>query len=255
MHFDLIIPCYNPSPGWEKTFVRSIIRLKSALQSRFYGSFSAILVNDGSTLNFSQAEYEYILQSGIDVRLITNKTNRGKGYSIRRAVKQSSATFCIYTDLDIPFGIDSILDILSTLYNGYDIVVGCRSRLTYYQQASFTRKIMSKSLMKVNKYLLNMPFEDTQAGIKGFNRRGKEIFLSTTINRFLFDLEFLRTASSIPEIKIKNITVTNNSSLHLTSFSFKTLFVEGINFIRILIKPKYDGRTKENFAWYRSGRI
>lgn len=109
--------------------------------------------------------------------------------------------------------------------------------------------------MMVNKHLLRLPFEDTQAGIKGFNQTGKNIFLSTTINRFLFDLEFVKIACSFPDIRIQSIYVVNNGSLLLSSFGFKTILIELFNLIRILVKRDYVSETNTNLAWNRPGGI
>jgi len=145
--------------------------------------------------------------------------------------------------------------ILMNLEKGYDIVLGARSSYEYYRHATVGSRLMSKSLMLVNKHLLHLPFEDTQAGIKGFNQTGKNIFLYTTINRFLFDLEFVKIACSFPDLRIQSIYVANNESLSLSSFGLKTILIEFINFIRILVKRNYVSGTKTNLAWDRPGGI
>ena len=255
MIFDLIVPCYNPAPGWEKTFVRHLRKLKKEISKTGFFQFQVFLINDGSVQNFRSKELRFLQKAGLPIRVIENSKNYGKGYSLRKGIELADSPFSVYTDLDFPFGTESIVEILINLEKGYDIVLGARSAYEYYSQATLGRQIMSKSLMLVNKHLLHLPFEDTQAGIKGFNQTGKNIFLSTTINRFLFDLEFVKIACSIPEISIQSICVTNSGSLRLSSFGFKTILIELVNFIRILVKHDYVSGTKKNLAWDRLGGI
>lgn len=255
MIFDLIVPCFNPAPGWEKTFAHNLHKLKIEISNTNFLLFQVILINDGSFKNFYSKEIKFVKKTGIPIRVIENGKNYGKGYSLRKGVELANSSYIVYTDLDFPFGTESIVEILKNLEKGYDIVLGARSSLEYYRQATLGRQIMSKSLMLVNKHLLHLPFEDTQAGIKGFNQTGKNIFLSTTINRFLFDLEFVKIACSIPEISIQSICVTNSKSLLLSSFSFKTVLIELVNFTRILVKHNYVSGTKKNLAWDRPGGI
>ena len=255
MIFDLIVPCFNPAPGWEKSFVRHLHKLKTEISKTNFPLFQVFLINDGSFKNFHSKEINFVKKSGIPIRVIENGKNYGKGYSLRKGIELSNSSYIVYTDLDFPFGNERIVEILVNLEKGSDIVLGARSSFEYYRQATLGRQLISKSLMLVNKHLLRLPFEDTQAGIKGFNQTGKNIFLSTTINRFLCDLEFVKIACSFPDIRIQSIYVVNNGSLLLSSFSFKTILIELINFIRILVKRNYVSGTKTNLAWDRPGGI
>jgi glycosyltransferase involved in cell wall biosynthesis len=255
MIFDLIVPCFNPALGWEKAFVRHLRKLKTEISKTSFLRFQVFLINDGSIQNFRSREIKFLQKAGLPIRFIHNSKNYGKGYSLRKGIELADSPYSVYTDLDFPFGTESIVEILRNLEKGYDIVLGARSSTEYYRQATLGRQIMSKSLMLVNKYLLHLPFEDTQAGIKGFNQKGKNIFLSTTINRFLFDLEFVKIACSFPDIKIQSISVSNGGSLILSSFGLKTILIELINFIRILVKHNYVSGTKKYLVWDRLGRI
>lgn len=255
MIFDLIIPCFNPAPGWEKIFICHLHQLKTEISKTNFHQFQVFLINDGSCQNFHSAEIQFLQKTGLPIQVIENDKNYGKGYSLRKGIELANSPYSVYTDLDFPFGTGSIVEILRNLEKGYDIVLGTRSSPEYYRQATLSRQLMSKSLMLVNRYFLHLPFEDTQAGIKGFNQTGKDIFLTTTINRFLFDLEFVKMACSFPDVSIQSICVTNNGSLFLSSFGFKTILTELINFIRILVKHNYVSETKKNIAWDRLGGI
>jgi hypothetical protein len=58
--------------------------------------------------------------------------------------------------------------------------------------------------------------------------------LSTTIDRFLFDLEFLMLAKN--KVKVTPVKVTLRDGVVFSKVGLKTLWVEGLNFLQILMK-------------------
>jgi hypothetical protein len=78
--------------------------------------------------------------------------------------------------------------------------------------------------------------KDTQSGLKGFNQKGKEIFLKTKIPAFLFDMEFLVLASNAKNIRISWIYVELREGIHFSSMRLKTILTELANFGLILLR-------------------
>jgi hypothetical protein len=117
-----------------------------------------------------------------------------------------------------------------------DIVVGVRDE-QYYDQLPLGRKIFSLSL-KVMNYLFfpQLKVKDTQSGLKGFNLKGKEIFLKTRIPAFLFDMEFLVLASKNPDIRIQWIYVQARKGIVFSTMRAKTILTELVNFTTILFR-------------------
>lgn len=77
-----------------------------------------IVVDDGSTDNTYQIVNEY------DVKLLRNKVNEGKGYSIKRGVEESSGDFLIFIDGDFQFDPSEIEFFLK--YTDRDFILGSR---------------------------------------------------------------------------------------------------------------------------------
>ena len=72
-------------------------------------------------------------------------------------------------------------------------------------------------------------------GVIEFDNKGKAIFLETTINRFLFDLEFVKTATvKRQQLKVIPVSVTLRSDVVFSVMNYKVLLVESINFVRLL---------------------
>ena len=250
MNFDLVIPCYNPAAGWEMVLISRLHALQTCTPAVFSKLSKIILVDDGSLRPVNARNRQNLIDVGFDVLLIRYPVNRGKGHAVRTGVGQSLSPLCLYTDLDIPFGVESLRDLFYKLETGADIAIGMRSKQAYYQAAPFARKMISSGLMWMNKFVLMLPVHDTQAGIKGFNRFGKAVLLETRTDRFLFDLEFIRRALTYRDINLIAVPVRNRKPLELSPFSWKTLRQEAGNFFIILWTTHYVFRTKKRFAWH-----
>ena len=166
---------------------------------------------------------------------IDSPVNQGKGGALREAVRQTTGKWVIYTDADYPYLIENAVDMFRLLStDAADIVVGVRDE-QYYDQLPLGRKIFSLSL-KVMNYLFfpQLKVKDTQSGLKGFNQKGKEVFLKTRIPAFLFDMEFLVLASKRPDIRIQWIYVQAREGIVFSTMRAKTILTELANFASIL---------------------
>lgn len=226
----LIIPCFNPRAGWGERFVESIHEIQGNLKI----PLNIILINDGSTLGINGLDLHFLEQQIKDLNYISYPFNKGKGHALRAGVKMSKNSICIYTDIDFPYTEESFMAVADALINGKaDVAVGQRDE-KYYGHVPFIRKIISRSLKGLVKYLLNSEITDTQCGLKGFNARGKEIFLKTNINRYLFDLEFIYCAIH-RRLKIASVKVELRENVVFRKMNFKILITEGFNLIKLLI--------------------
>src|ERR1035437_3271117 len=124
----LIVPCYNPEIGWEKIVVAKFNKLKTALPGT---QIKITLVNDGSVTGIDEAKINYI-KAGIEFfQWISYSENKGKGYALRRGVEAADGDYFIYTDIDFPYNIESMVAIFNDLLNGSDVVVGIRESEYY----------------------------------------------------------------------------------------------------------------------------
>lgn len=193
-----------------------------------------ILVNDGSTRHVGEAQINFIRASISSFHYINYSENRGKGYALRKGVSAAKNDLIIYTDIDFPYTDDSFLAIYEGLLDGFDVVPGHRGR-AYYDKTPFLRKLISKFLRWTLKTFLRLPTDDSQCGIKGFNQVGADVFLDTQIDRFLFDLEFLKLSAK-RKLKIQKAPVELKPNIVFSSVSLTILARESLNFIRVLFR-------------------
>ena len=229
---DLILPCYNPLPNWPAMVHTYFERLQALLTGV---ELRLTIANDGSEWHVGIEAQQELLHYIPAARITGYKKNRGKGYALRHAVRQCTAPYIIYIDYDFPFELENVKSVAEALLNHADVVVGNRDA-GYYEQLPVKRKIMSKISRYLNKYLLRIPACDTQGGLKGFNRKGREIFLQTKIEHFLFDTEFVFKACRHKDIALQVVPIQARDGVVFSNMSAKTLRRELKNFLQILFR-------------------
>lgn len=235
---DIILPAYNPLPGWEGTVISRYQALVEALPEHKLG---LIVVNDGSK-KLNESLSKSLLVAAIPKLIwVGYEENRGKGYALREGVKRSTAEYIVYTDIDWPYTHDSIVGLINVLSREADVVIGKRDE-GYYTQLPSARRRISKLLRKFNAFLLRLKVDDTQAGLKGFRKNVKEIFLSTTIDRYLFDLEFIYLLSAKKDISMSGFAIELRPGISFSKMNRKILFREARNFLKIWVKGKAEGK-------------
>ncbi|MBI3136285.1 MAG: glycosyltransferase [Bacteroidetes bacterium] len=229
-HLSLILPCYNPPVNWEKIVVESV----KSIAEKTGQQLQLIIVNDGSTKNTEPEKVEFIRRSLPDFEWISYTENRGKGYALRQGVAKANSDLMIYTDIDFPYLESSFLGLYKTLQQGYDVVPGHRGK-EYYSKTPFLRKVISKFLRWTLKTFLRLPTDDSQCGIKGFNQKGAAVFMDTRIDRFLFDLEFIKLSSK-RKLRFQKVEVELKPNVIFSKVNGRILLRESVNFFKVLFR-------------------
>ena len=168
---DLIVPCYNPLKYWELNFINKFQSLEKAIG---VGLIKPILINDGTTNGrVSDIEISKLRSEIPHLEYINSKSNRGKGSALRLGVESAKSDFCVFTDIDFPYRLESIISVYDQLKKGSDVVLGFREQ-EYYENVPASRRVLSKTLRWLLKRVLRLPITDTQCGLKGFNKKGEE---------------------------------------------------------------------------------
>ena len=119
--------------------------------------------------------------------------------------------------------------------NEHDVAIGVKDE-AYYAHVPFLRRVISRFLRFLIRLFLSMPVTDTQCGLKGFNRSVAPLFLQTTIDRYLFDLEFVRNCFKSKKYRVKAIPVTLNENVQFRSMNYRILLSESVDFVRLLFR-------------------
>lgn len=196
-------------------------------------------MNDGSTITQISEQVNALKKKNIPIQYLAYPENKGKGYALRKGISLSQNKYVIYTDIDFPFTNESVVAVIDFLINdANDIVVGHRNYNYYKNNISTFRKILSKAFRFFIKNIVGIKITDTQCGLKGLSEKGKTKFLTTKINRYLFDFEFIFISSKDKTMRIKAVEVQLKENVVFSKMKLKILLQEFFNLFQILLRPK-----------------
>lgn len=226
----VVLPCYNPLPGWCATLEACIRELDAALPGMV---IQYIVSNDGST-HLDRTGLTALNQMP-NVVFFDSVVNEGKGSAIRKGTLRAEGDIIVYTDIDFPFGIDPIVEMVRIFQENPHcwFVYGNRSA-EYFKKLPLKRRLFSKGLHLMNRIFLNKHITDTQAGIKGLRREVLPEIQGTKTNTFVFEVELIRKLIR-KGVAMEKVNVCANSSIVFSDFSMKVLFREAVNFAKITI--------------------
>jgi glycosyltransferase involved in cell wall biosynthesis len=229
IRLSIVLPCYNPLNNWLDTVAKYYAEVLQVEPNT-----ELIIVNDGSTKEVNAETVKQKLSAFSNVRYISYAANFGKGHALRRGVMETKGSLIIFTDIDFPYTTESFKTIYKVLTDGADVAIGIRNR-EYYTHLPKARVYISKFLRFLIRKTLRIPTDDTQCGLKGFNLVGRQIFLVTSIQRYLFDLEFIYLAARA-KLNIQTRTVNLRDDVQLSHMNWKVLLQEGGNFLKIFFR-------------------
>lgn len=236
---DILVPAYKPPKGWDAKICDAIQNLRRHFSGQDV-ELTLHLVNDGSDIAYYDEEAMKRIQDAADGRFHfhTYTPNHGKGYALRHGVSHSSGDYLVYTDTDFPFGWETVALAIEKLQNGADVIMGQRGA-EYVQSLSPMRRFLSRTVRKLNRFLLGLPDEllDAQSGLKGFNSKGREVFLNTTVNTFVFDSEFILMSWN-RGLDIQTVPLRLAPGLKMSRMGLKVMIREGLLFFGVFLKNR-----------------
>ena len=167
-----------------------------------------LVVDDGST-DRTAAIAESWRDRIPQLRVLSNGSNRGKGFSVRHGSLEAQGDIVLFTDADLSAPIEEGEKLFAALQS-YDVAIGSRAvdRSLIEVHESLFREFAGIVFNKIVRVILRLPFVDTQCGFKAFRReRCQIIFEQQIIERFGFDPELLYLARhhglSIKEVPVR----------------------------------------------------
>ncbi len=224
MDLSIIVPAYNEMNNIERT-LDCLGELKSKMNDC---KIEIIAVDDGSWDLTG-----HILKNRPDVKVITNKKNMGKGYSVKQGIISARGNFATIFDADMAYSTDCI-EKAYRLTKSYDVIYGKRKKCGQYPLLRF---YPSKMFHLLTKYYLNLEDIDTQCGFKMFRRNlFSDVQKVLTFDDFSYDMQIVYYFKQI-NVKYFNMDVIveshSKSSVHL--------FKDGYRMISNIKKIKKQG--------------
>lgn len=204
-HVSIIIPAYNEADRLPKNLKACI----DFLNQQQYTS-EIIVVTDGSQDNTAEVAESFKAEFG-DLKVVTFPFNRGRGFAVREAMKQAMGEYRLYMDADGAVPIDFLNNFLKICKDkNADLVIGSRdhkdSRIIRRQ--NFFRHYLKIPFKAFQRFLLKMPYKDTQCGFKLFTKTASDLlFARSKFDCSFSDTEYLYIAFKL-NLKVIEAPVT-----------------------------------------------
>ena len=129
------------------------------------------------------------------VRMRSLMRNRGKCGAVRAAMKRADADLVCFLDGDLAYSLDHLPVLVAALEHA-DVAIGSRSLVAAAEsRPGLLRRVLGESFNRLVRFILGLPYKDTQAGLKGFRAAAaKKLFAAQRLRSFAFDAELLYLA-------------------------------------------------------------
>lgn len=188
IEYSIVIPAFNEKARIGATLAE-VIR---CIEAEGWNA-EVIVVDDGST-DETAAMVQSIASMHPYIYLLSNGSNRGKGYSVRNGMLHAAGDIVLFTDADLSSPMQEAARLFRAIREGADVAIGSRwlesSRQTIRQP--LYRRFFGRCFNLVTRMIMRLPFADTQCGFKAFTRRAAQtVFQLQHIERWGFDPEIL----------------------------------------------------------------
>lgn len=186
----IIIPAYNE----ERRIGTTLIALASYFAREKY-SYEIIVVDDGSTDGTCAVVSKHISKF-VSLRILRNKANCGKGFSVKRGMTEARGELRLFLDADNSVKIENLHSFIAHIKKGSDIVIASIEVPGAQIQITDDNPVYRRGLGTLAKVLIRKiatpGIYDTQRGFKLFTQAAANlVFGRQTIDRWGFDIELI----------------------------------------------------------------
>jgi glycosyltransferase involved in cell wall biosynthesis len=204
MILSIIIPAFNE----EKTILKLLDKVLSVELKNIKKEI--IIINDCSTDKTKEIVLDFIKNNkNQDIKIISNNTNKGKGYSLNKGIKNANGDIIIFQDADLEYDPQEYKILIKPIIDGFaDVVYGSRFQGSKpHRILFFWHTIGNKFLTFISNVFTNLNLTDMETCYKVFKR---EIIsqIEITENRFGIEPEITAKISKIKNLRLYEVGIS-----------------------------------------------
>ena len=164
MILSIIIPVYNE----EKTVVEVLKKIRNNSSNLF--KYEIIVIDDGST---DQSRKLLENNKHLFDKLLVNETNKGKGFSIKKGIQNTSGTHIIFQDADLEYD-PADYKKFEKIFSDFDAdgIIGSRMIYSDYTRShNILNKIGNGIITIIFNLLYNTTFTDIYSCYFAFKKK------------------------------------------------------------------------------------
>lgn len=199
----IIIPVFNE----EQRLAKNLDIISAYLKS-FKEETEVVAVDDGSIDGTANILQSY--KAKMNLKIVTHKTNSGKGAAVKTGVENANGGKILFTDIDLSVPIETLDSFNDVMGSDVDIVIGSREHPDSQIEVKqfWLRELAGYSFTVLTNAILQVGASDFTCGFKLFRRQAaRKIFAHQLIKRWAFDAETLFLAKKY-EFEIKEMPVS-----------------------------------------------
>lgn len=197
----LILACFDDELSIQES-TQKIIKILDSTRYDCELIFIDDASSDGSKKEISRIKSLY---PSLKIQTIFHDKNVGRGGTVREGVLKAQGDIVGFLDIDLEVSENYLPAFIVAIESGADVAIG--SRVYKIHLTSFHRHLGSVIYPFLVRKLLGLPFKDTEAGYKFFNRRKiLPIAKKTKDNGWFWDTEIV-ARSFFAGLKIVEIPV------------------------------------------------
>ncbi|MFH0967756.1 MAG: glycosyltransferase [Methanobacteriota archaeon] len=160
-----VIPVHNDQSSLSLAIPTALATLEDITSS-----FELIIAEDASTDGSYELATEWAIR---DERVhVLHRNNRlGRGSALRCAAMVASGEILCYFDVDLATDMHYLPQLIQSVMDGYDVVIGSRLLPESRIIRSGNREIKSRGYNQLVRFALGSMVQDHQCGFKAFNRK------------------------------------------------------------------------------------